>query len=163
MINRTCGLFILLSLFSVGAHAVTDEKMHLIDEMLILSGSLDNMRHMTKSVANSMVNLLAKANKKITPEVAKVLKIEVINIVEEEFIAKKFVHKMSYEIYDKHFSAEELRGLVKFYKSDLGKKLKSTQPLILKETTVASQNHLRSLQPKLKSRINAALKREGLL
>jgi hypothetical protein len=42
-------------------------------------------------------------------------------------------------IYDKHFSAEEIRGLIQFYESPLGKKMVSESPAIVDETGAAGR------------------------
>ena len=163
MLKKTTAACLLLCLSCFGGTALADEQKQLIDEMLIISGSLDAGRQMARLAANSMIDALAKVNERITPEIAGILKTEVVAIVEEEFIEKGFLNEMSYEIYGRYFSTEELRELVRFYKTDLGQKLTRTQPLIIRESTSASQNHMRSIKPVIQSRVRAALEREGVL
>ncbi len=163
MSRKTVTVILLLGLAGLGAPALADDKRQLIDEMLTISGSIDAGRQMASYVANSMIDTLAKANDRITPEIAEVLKKEVVAIVEEEFIEKRFLNEMSYEIYSRYFSTEELRELVRFYQTDLGRKLTRTQPRIIQESTAASRNHMQQLKPEIQKRVRAALEREGVL
>ena len=42
-------------------------------------------------------------------------------------------------IYDKHFSAEEIRGLIQFYESPLGKKMIGEMPAIVEESSAVGR------------------------
>jgi uncharacterized protein len=65
-------------------------------------------------------------------------------------------------VYDAHFTAEEIRGLLRFYQSPLGKRLISETPLIAQEGLVAGQRWSQSLGGPLEQRIRSALGKAGL-
>ncbi|GAB4061688.1 DUF2059 domain-containing protein [Uliginosibacterium sediminicola] len=65
-------------------------------------------------------------------------------------------------VYDAHFTAEEIRGLLRFYQSPLGKRLISETPLIAQEGLVAGQQWSQSLGGPLEQRIRSALGKAGL-
>src|SRR5215468_212237 len=50
-------------------------------------------------------------------------------------------------IYMKHFTHDEVRGLLAFYSTDLGKKLIVSTPLMVQEGATLAQNGLRSKRP----------------
>lgn len=47
--------------------------------------------------------------------------------------------ELSVPIYDKHFSADEIRGLIQFYESPLGKKMIGESPAIMEESGAAGR------------------------
>lgn len=53
--------------------------------------------------------------------------------LEKELSFSKFIDEVYYPIYDKYFSASDLKSIVKFYKSSVGQKFMSTGPNIVKE------------------------------
>jgi hypothetical protein len=60
---------------------------------------------------------------------------------------RKVIEDISYDVYDKHFNEDELRGLAEFYRSDLGKKVIGEMPTLFAESmTKASE----AIIPKVK-------------
>lgn len=47
--------------------------------------------------------------------------------------------ELSVSVYDKHFTAEEIRGLIQFYESPLGKKMIAETPAIVEESTAVGR------------------------
>ena len=56
-----------------------------------------------------------------------------------EEISTKDLVNMNVAIYDKHFNEEEVKGLLAFYESPLGKKVIEKMPLIMQESMLAGQ------------------------
>ena len=42
-------------------------------------------------------------------------------------------------VYDRHFSTDELRGLIAFYKTPVGQKMLQVQPIVVQESILAGQ------------------------
>lgn len=60
------------------------------------------------------------------------------------------------EIYGRHFSKDELRDLVRFYRSETGKKAVSVMPKI---TAEAMQFAMKDVQTNLRPKLDALLRR----
>jgi uncharacterized protein len=58
---------------------------------------------------------------------------EIINEFKVEFAADKLI-EMNVPIYARHFSQDEIRELIAFYESPIGRKLASVTPLLAKES-----------------------------
>jgi hypothetical protein len=58
-------------------------------------------------------------------------------------------------IYDKHFSNDEIEGLIAFYETPLGKKLISKLPQIMTETTAAGDKYGQQIANKVIKRMQA--------
>ena len=162
MIKRLSTL-LLLALISGQAIALSDEEKQAIDELLVASGSFNTGLNLANLGANAMVNSLTRSNSKITAQIAARLKTEIIAIVEDDFIANRFWHEMSYEVYSKHFDLQEIRTLTAFYQSDVGRKLVRVQPQIAQESTLAAQKRFQALAPAIEKKVRALLADEGVL
>lgn len=143
------------------ADDLTDEKKGVIDEMLEITGALKIAELMGNAVADQTLGVLAKTQK-IEPNVVAAIRDETNKIMHEEFIESRFMHEMSYEIYHKYFSTDELKDVVAFYKTPTGRKMTKHLPQITQEAMLAGQQHAISIQPKIERRLAARLKEEGI-
>jgi hypothetical protein len=66
-------------------------------------------------------------------------------------------------IYDKHFTHQDIRDLLSFYQTPIGKKAILVLPQVANEGMLTGQRWGQSLGPELDKRIIPALKREGLI
>ena len=73
---------------------------------------------------------------------------KVASLMEEEMNWEAIKEPMI-NIYLKHFSEEEVKGLIEFYKSDLGKSMIQKMPLIMQESMLISQELMKDIMPKI--------------
>ena len=64
-------------------------------------------------------------------------------------------------IYAKHFNVQELRDLLAFYKSPIGKKALQTMPLVIADVTGLMMPRMEGFQRDLAARIQAVMQRHG--
>jgi hypothetical protein len=69
---------------------------------------------------------------------------------------------ISGRIYHRHFSHDEIRELIRFYQTEVGKKAIQVMPKLLQESMAAGQQWGRSLMPEIRKRVNEALKDKGV-
>jgi hypothetical protein len=55
------------------------------------------------------------------------------------------------EIYSKHFTEEEVKGLISFYQSNLGKSMTKKMPLIMQDSMLVSQDLMKDFMPKIQA------------
>jgi hypothetical protein len=67
-------------------------------------------------------------------------------------------NKMFAEVYAEIFTAEEIDGLIKFYKSPLGQKLLAEEPQLTKATMAKMQVEMAKIMPKLRANMTKAIK-----
>ncbi len=108
----------------------------------------------SKSKANSIHELLKVSNaasmgKQFTQQMFAMLEAQIPDdkqacfknatlAVELQMTDKKFAELLT-PVYDKHFTEQDINGLIAFYKTTLGKKLLEKQPLIIQDSMIASQ------------------------
>lgn len=64
--------------------------------------------------------------------------------------------ELSANSWEKHFTHDEIRGLIKFYQSPLGKKMIAVQPKVMQESMVAGQQWSMSLGRKIAEELQKA-------
>jgi uncharacterized protein len=64
-------------------------------------------------------------------------------------------------IYAKHFSVQELRELLAFYKSPIGKKALQTMPLVMADVTGLMMPRMEGFQRDLGARVQAVMQKHG--
>jgi hypothetical protein len=67
------------------------------------------------------------------------------------------------EIYARHFTHDEVKGLLKFYGSDLGRKTIDLMPMLMKESAAAGQEWMLAHIAKISDALDARLRAEGFL
>ena len=133
-----------------------------IEKLMRITGPPD----VTKQISNFFVRQMSQAIKASRPDLParayQILGEEINRVIEEQMTAKGGFLDMVIPIYAKHFSHEDIKGLLKFYQSDLGKKTIKVEPLILQEKLALAQDWSKSLEPIIKNKINQRFQKEGI-
>jgi hypothetical protein len=75
---------------------------------------------------------------------------KVVKLLKSEMNWDKFKEPMI-DIYAKRFTEEEIQGLIKFYRSELGQTMVKKMPLIMQDSMNISQEILKSFMPKVQA------------
>ena len=67
------------------------------------------------------------------------------------------------DIYAKYFTIDDIKGLIAFYSSDLGKKLIATLPNLMQESMQAGQQWAAREMPRIQRALEERLQQEGLI
>ena len=132
---RKITVVLFLTLLVVTAHAEQPaaddaEKQTLIIEFFTVSGQTE----MFDQMLNQMFMQLGQG-KSMTDEEMAELKNDYIDIL--------------VPVYAKHFTSDDIKEMIKFYNSPIGKKQVSVQPQIMQDTMLASQGWAMKLQQKM--------------
>ena len=66
------------------------------------------------------------------------------------------------DIYRRHYTADEIRGLIAFYETPLGRKVIDLQPVLAQETMKLGVSWAQQHLPALQKRIDERLRAEGI-
>ena len=64
-------------------------------------------------------------------------------------------------LYHKHFTGDEIKEMIRFYSTPLGKKTIEVMPVLMTESFQAGQQWGQSLGPDIQARIQSRFKKEG--
>lgn len=115
-----------------------------IHKLLVLSGSGDLGVQTMKQLTQIYSQMLPNVPQKFWEEFAK--EVDANSLIE-----------LIVPIYDKHFTHEDVKGLIEFYQTPVGKKLIAVQPLLTQESQQAGEKWGMEIGQKVAER----LKEEG--
>lgn len=136
-------MFALLFLFlpaSTFAESADPKKTAAIHRLLEVTGAI--------AMGSQMVDQLLAIQAQAQPGIP----VEVWADIREEIDFSDFEPAMVH-IYDKHFSADEIKGLLAFYESDIGRRFIEKQPAIVQDSMAAGQAWAIGIQEKLRSKL----------
>ena len=139
--------------------AVTPEMRALIVKLMKMTGAIDIGVQLADAVLVQMKPVFKNQNPNI-PERA-------FDIMQEEFRATFLENRAELTeqiviIYNRHFTASELRKLIVFYQTPIGRKTISIIPRVFQESTVAGQQFSQRMMPVAMQRVQQRFKEEGI-
>lgn len=159
-------LFFLLSLFvflslqtqDLKAEEISKEFRNDITVLLKMTGAEALGLQMGTAVMNQLIESLSKKNPEIPQRALAIMK-EEINLVFTEEMPKLIAETAP--LYAKYFSHDEVKGLIAFYGTPLGKKTIQVMPALMNECLKAGEDWGQGIIPNLIPRLESRLKREG--
>ena len=106
--------------------------------------------------------LLKQANPKVNPRVFDIMREEVGLAIEDELGGHGTFMDTMYPVYDRHFTADDLRQLIAFNATPLGQKLLRVLPQVTQEGIAAGQAWGQTLSKKVYGRVVVRLLEEGV-
>lgn len=140
------------------ADELTEEKRTDIHKLLEITGATNLGRQMAAAAA-ARTGEMIKRQKPETPQRA-------IDVLPEEVGAVFDAHMgeftaMLVPIYDRYFTGPEIKEMIAFYSTPIGKKTVSVLPQLTMESMAAGQKWGQGLGPEVVERLKARLKKEG--
>ncbi len=157
--------FVLIVTFQFAiAEEISDSKKLLIDKLLVQMGqsAIDSGKLFSDLFINNIITVLKQTKPDINPKAFDIVEQEVKLIINENFVHSSVLSEMMYPIYGSKFSESELKELIAFYNTPLGRKLIRVLPALTREGMQAGKKLGQSLGPKIEKRIIARLKSEGI-
>jgi len=129
-------------------------------ELIELTGASKVGLQVGSAMAQQMSIMMREAEPNIPPRA-----FEIVNEVVGSFLrdSQGDLIEEIIRIYAKYFTLQDIRGIIAFNRTPLGKKMISTMPAILNETIQAAGAWQRRLQPALNAELKKRLIEEGLL
>ncbi len=142
---------------------LTPERQEAIEKLLEVTGTLAQARATAERTSGDALDLMMKSRPGVSPrmiEVAKeVMSAEAARLVE----SPDGVMPAIVASYAKHYTHEDILGLLAFYNTELGRKVAKTTPILVQEIVIASHKVFQRNMPRIQQVMQARLKAEGLL
>lgn len=145
---------------------IPQQKMHTIEKLLVATGYDRTVDATMKILVKPMLKMMTQSLKRVQPNLSD----RALAIIREEILAvmsseksKQSLREQICQVYAKIFTTDELRRLVKFYSSPVGKKLAASMPLIIKDSQEITRVWVMTLIPELRRRIRERLETQKLL
>lgn len=148
----TCISLTTFTPYSYAQTQVSDEKKALIKEMLAETDTKGIFGAFTQNTSEELRKTIKQVYPDVTPENLKLLELDIVGTFEDAINSDSF-YEIFYPIYDKYYTVEELREILAFYKTPVGRKTNKVMPQIMQETLQASQIWVQGVIPEVQKRI----------
>lgn len=149
-----------VALFCTGpANAMDKAKKEKIVQLMEMTGA-KNIAVQFAQAMNQQVAAVLKASNPDMPERAFVILDEELGrLMKEE--ADGLIEQII-PVYDKHFTENEIKEVIKFYQTPVGKKTIQVMPQLLQESMAIGQTWGEQVAPKLFERLEQRFKKENI-
>lgn len=156
---------LIVTLLSAGSFAadpvVSQEKKNNIIQLLEMTGTLKIAAQFADVSSVQIFDALMEAKPDIPKEVSGIIKSEMKAVIYEQINNGGFMERFI-PVYDKYYTDEEIKDLIAFYQTNLGKKLIRVLPDITSESMVVGQKWGEAVAPIAIRRIQKRLQEEGI-
>lgn len=154
-----------LLLFAPGSFAdeLTPEKRADIRQLMETTGASNLAQQFVSAVSQNLFRSLKESRPDVPDRAFEVMNRELTALFSERLQAPDGLLERTIPVYDKYFTHAEIRELLAFYQTRLGRKTIAVLPKVVGESMVLGEKWGESLRPEIESRVAAALRREGLL
>jgi len=156
---------LIISSADAGVKTIDPEKRLDISKLIKLTGLEEVVILSADSAVDRIFPILKKAiakdNPVVTEAVLAIMKRTTISLVKRQISSRGGLVDRVIPIYDRHYTHNEIRALIKFYESPLGQKMASVRPEITREGIVVAEQWVRYLEPLLIQAIEKSLEKEG--
>ena len=133
-----------------------------IEKLMRITGPPDVTKQMSNFFIRQMSQTIKASRPDLPAKTYRILGEEINKVIEEQMTAKGGFLDMVIPIYAKHFNHKDIKGLLRFYQTDLGEKTIKIWPLILQESMSLAQDWSKSLGPLIQKNVNSRFKKEGI-
>ena len=159
MMNRVKWVCVVASLcFTANAFSDAEKDADIL-KLIEASGGMASGEQMAQIFTDQMTQVLRASGTEIPPEVLNVMPEVVMSIVSDHLPE---LIKLVVPVYGKHFTHDEIREMLAFYESDVGKKLAQKQPQIMAESSQMGQQWGMSVGQEIQRRIVEMLTEKGI-
>lgn len=142
--------------------AASPEKIADTRKLMDVTGALQFGQMLSQTIVMQFSKALKAQRPDLPPEAYTILSEEVGKVVSEEMSRKGGYVDQVIPLYGKYLTHDEIKGLLQFYGTPLGKKLVSVLPPLTRESMMTGQKWAQSLGPKLDARLKARFEQKGI-
>jgi hypothetical protein len=141
-------LMLLLPLHLSAAESSKQEKVDALVEVMNLDEMVDAMHIQIQNMMNNLhQNLeITESERPLFDEYY-----QKVGAVMQEQLSWKQFEPMMLDIYNKHFTEEEITAMLEFYRSETGQSILSKMPVVMQESMVTSQAMAQRLMPEVQA------------
>jgi len=133
-----------------------------IERLMNITGQTQIAVQMATTMSDAILNSIQQTQKAVPPRVIEVVK----DVLQTEF-AKAFagsdIKDKQIALYAKYYTHADVKGLIAFYESDLGKKAIANMPTLMREGASIGEDWAKDAMPGIMQILQARLKAEGLI
>jgi len=140
-----------VSLFAFNAHADERSSKESVEQLMELTETSKMMDAMQGQISAMFDGMSAQIgiSEEERPAFESYMQ-KVAKLMEKDMGWETFKEPMI-KIYLKHFTEEEVKGLISFYQTEVGKSMIEKMPLIMQDSILMSQDLMKGIMPKIQA------------
>jgi uncharacterized protein len=147
---------------SARADELTEAKRQDVLRLLDLTGAFRIGQLFSSTIVRQMTDALRSARPDIPTDVMDILPKAVDEVIAAEMTAAGGFADLVVDVYQRHFTHEDVRGLIAFYETPLGRKLSAELPAMTQESMQAGMKWGVSIAPKIQERVKQRFRERGV-
>ncbi len=155
-----CGLCAVLTAGVIAAedNGIDPELRADIERLMDVTKAADTTRQM----GEIMAQLIVQKTGVDTPEAIARCRVIAAETIEELFADDELMNDYI-PIYAKYFTHDDVRGMIAFYETPVGKKTIEVTPSLIQESMQVGQRWVQQVMPGVEEKVTARLKAEGIM
>ena len=142
-----------------GADQLTDEKQADIERLIAMTGAINIGKQMSSFFGAQLWKSVKAARPDLPPKLFEVLQSEVDGVIDRRLPE---LSALIIPVYHKHFSHAEIKDMISFYETELGRKLIEVMPVLVQESMTVGQQWGQSIAPEIQIKVLERLQAEGV-
>lgn len=155
-------VFIIIGVGYSQSEDLTAEKKADINKMFEITGARKTNYLVANQISQQILSSIQQENPNLSTKTFDIIREEMGKVISEVTTQEGGLFDLLIEIYHQHLSHEEIRGLISFYETPLGKKLIEVTPAIAQESIAIGMAWGQKMAPLLNQRIIDRLKNDGI-
>jgi len=152
----------LLLSFNILAEPLSAAKKEMINELMVFTGNAKRAEERALNGAYEFANIIRQSSPDFPPTLLEIVVEEMNNKIHSELDSGNPIRDIVTEIYHENFSSAEIKELLRFYQTPVGKKITSLASSMREETASEINLWWQSLMPEIMEKSEARFKAEGM-
>jgi uncharacterized protein len=131
-----------------------------IEKLMTITGQAQTSAQMATTFSNAFLNGFKQTQQVVPPRVIEIVR-EVVNTELTKAVEQSEMKDKQIALYAKYFTHAEVKGLITFYETDLGRKTIANMPYLIREGAAIGEEWAKSAMPGVMKVLEARLKAEG--
>jgi hypothetical protein len=131
-----------------------------IEKLMTITGQVQTSAQMATTFSNAFLNGFKQTQQVVPPRVIEIVR-EVVNTELARAVEQSDMKDKQVALYAKYFTHAEVKGLITFYETDLGRKTIANMPYLIREGAAIGEEWAKSAMPGVMKVLEARLKAEG--
>jgi hypothetical protein len=133
-----------------------------IEKLMDITGQTAMSTQLASTISDAFLNGFKQKQSTVPPRVIEVVR-EVFNAEFAKAFAGSDIKDKQIALYATYFTPADVKGLIAFYETDLGRKTIANMPTLMREGAAIGQEWAKDAMPGVMQVLQARLKSEGLI
>jgi len=134
-----------------------------VQRLMDVTGSLKVGEQMAGATVDQVIKSMRAANPNLPPRATEIIRATIDAEFKKAFAPGGDMANLLTGVYAKHFTQDDIRGLIAFYESPLGKKVVEALPAVAQESIALGNQWAVSRMPQIVQDLQTKLRAEGLI